>query len=212
MATATVTLEGNTNVKVSPSLGGRILAAQMTGDHEVDCTQEELIGLLSGLDRAKYNQFIGISTDTEPRLSGGKSNPLVGLRKVSSYVGRFHVWKDAVENQLKRDGVETPEYQPATPRGKEYVGDSPVMVGNSPNTKGTHYLAVIPVRGGKPTVTYYHPSIEVSQEEAKAAEYRSPSSAKQATAGVQKELFFRTPKVENIVSLKLGGFEFRVTD
>lgn len=212
MATAIVTLEGNTNVKVSPSLGSRILAAQMTGDHKVDCTQAELIGLLSGLNRATYNQFIGISTDTEPRLSGGKSNPLIGLRKVSTYVGRFHVWKEAVDNQLKRDGVDSPDYQPATPRGKEYIGDSPVMVGNSPNTRGTHYLAVIPVRGGKPTVTYYHPSIEVSQEAAKEAEYRSPSGDKQAAAGVQNELFFRTPKVENIVSLKLGGFEFRVTD
>jgi len=211
MAVATVTLEGNTKVEVPASLGTRVMAAQIAGEKAVTCTRAELIGLLSGISRKEYNQFVGITTDTEPRLVGGKKNPLVGLRKISHYSVRFHVWKEAVDNQLSRDGVDNPDYQPASPKGKEYVGDSPVMVGNTPNTAGTYYLAVIPVRGSKPTVSYYHPSIaELDNKAVEASVYKSDTGAKQRRAGADKPLAYRSPKIENITMLAFGGFEFHV--
>jgi len=212
MAVATVTLDGNTKVAVPPSLGAAVLAAQLLGESSVNCTQADLIDLLSNLDRHHYTQFVGITTDTEPRLKGGKKNPLVGLRKVSHYTARFREWKDAVNSQLKRDGIADADYQPSPPPGKEYVGDSPVMVGNTTNTAGTHYLAVIPLRGGSPNVRYYHPSLAgVDQERADEEVYRSPNSgAKQIRHGAEKPLAFRTPKVENIHTLSLGGFDFLI--
>jgi hypothetical protein len=210
MATATVTLDGNTKIQVVPSLGQKILAAQLAGQEKVDCTEEELKYLLGSLNRHNYSQFVGITTDTEPRLKGGKSNPLVGLRKVSTYRGRFHGWKDAVENQQERDGAER-DYTPVQPRGKEYVGDSPLMVGSTQNTREKFYLAIIPVRSGKPSVSYYHPTVDVSQEDAKEAVYVAPNrGSKQQRAGVQNEVTMRTPLLVNITYLHLGGFKFRV--
>jgi len=213
MAVATVTLDGNQKVAVSPSLGAKVLSAQLRGEAMVGCTQEELVALLSNLDRHHYTQFVGITTDTEARLRGGKKNPLTGLRKVSHYTGRFRQWADAVNAQLKRDGIDQPDYQPAPPPGKEYVGDSPLMVGNTANTRGTYYLAVIPVRNGSPNVRYYHNGLEyLDQSRAREEEYRAPNAgAKQERYGADKPLAFRTPKVENIVSISLGGFDFNVS-
>jgi hypothetical protein len=51
----------------------------------------------------------------------------------------------------------------------------------------------------------------VDQEAAAQAVYRSPNSgAKQKAAGIEKDLIFRRPLLENIVSLTLGGYTFSI--
>jgi hypothetical protein len=209
MAVATVTLDGATKIDVVPSLGQKIIAAQMAGGVQVDCTEEELAYLVGALNRKKYSQFVSITTDTEPRLKGGKSNPLVGLRKISTYRARFHGWQDAIENQQERDGAPR-QYVSEPPRGKEYVGDSPLMIATG--KPDTMYLAVIPVRNGSPTTTFYHPTVDVSDRDAQEAVYKAPSNnnSKQKRAGVKNELTMRTPKLVNITHLGLGGFQFNV--
>lgn len=216
MSAVTVKIAGFEGVSLqSSTLATKMIAATAEGDHHVRITRTELAALLGGIDRGTYTRFFTITTDTEPKWAGGKKNPHNGVRKLSKYSARFREWSDALESQAARDGVVAFDYAITPTPWREYVGASPVCEGVSKNTKGSLYLALLPVRNLQsiPTTEYYDPAGGlVDQEAAKAAVYKAPQKegAKQHDAGIEKALIFRTPKLDNIHSLTLGGYTFSV--
>lgn len=112
---------------------------------------------------------------------------------------------------MRKDGVDNPEYQAAAPISKEYVGDSPLCIGNGKTNTDTLYLAIIPTRNGNATVEYTDPQGHDVTNAAKAEVYTPPKrQAKQASAGVKRDIVFRTPKLSNVIRVALGGFNFYV--
>lgn len=199
------------NVKLSPALLVKVGAAVAADDKNVGITRQELLELLSGVDR-KQETLVNVTIDTEPRLKGGKSNTLNGIRKLSSFTGHLGVYARHVERQADREhDVKGTQYTPDTPRGKEYVGNSPVM--EATKTAGRYYLAIMPMPGSTPKIKYYsgNPTIEVATAMVEKQLYVAPGKNKQSRdTGIDRPIVYRTPRLDNIVQLSLGGFVFVV--
>jgi len=121
--------------------------------------------------------------------------------KVSRYNCNLGIWSAHVNRQTTREGLDVPPYEPLPPNGKEYMGDSPVMVGT--NT-GEFYLSVIPI--GWWSETAYFTDTNLSLPNLHSEEYKWEGVGRAAReTGIEKVPSIRTPNFANIVQLAPWG-------
>ena len=191
-------------------LASKIMAARIGGVGVVEVNPLELATVVSQFNRneATSSQIV---TETLPRWQGGKKNPVVSqygdparIVKVSRYNCNMGIWASQIDKRVDREvGEDVPDYKPLPPKGKEYVGDSPLMVKSSdPQEK---YLSVIPM-GCWCEVKFMLDGVELPDLSAEQYSWKGKSRVERHTGLKRSDVpRIRTPKLSNVKVLAPWG-------
>lgn len=130
------------------TIAAKMLAAQLAGEASIEVDTDELADILYLFKRGDETSS-QIVTATHPKWAGGKKNIVVSrlappdsIVKFSRYNCSLGIWANHIANKAERAGIEGVEYKPLPPNGKNYVGDSPLMVSDD---GVTHYVSIMPI-------------------------------------------------------------------
>ena len=155
---------------------------------------EKLLNLKPG------NNFITFDAVTQPKLKGGKSNPLNGaVMKVSTVNGCIQFsYENSVNRQLDREGKEK-DFSAKPRKWGKRIGNTCVIA-----HKGNHYIDV-KIESSK----YRYEDANGKEMDKDTINAQLPSRSN-FSQGTDKEIIVRSYKIENILHVSLNGEKYSV--
>lgn len=158
--------------------------------------------ILKLMETVNGASFIGLTTETEVKLKGGKKNPMQG-RVTKTMTGanvmvfqnkKSNGYENMVERRLQQEG-KNPESFKLGPRAwGERIPNTPIIA-----HKDKRYLEVIFLKSGK--VTYFLDGNEIERDQIEGL--GEPAEGKQG--GLENKVIIRTFAVSNITEIKIDG-------
>lgn len=148
--------------------------------------------------------FVGLDTETQVKLKGGKKNPQQGRitkRMTGASVMCFaNVNSNAYENIVKRrlmnEGKNADDFVLGERAWGQRIAGTPFVEHN-----GKQYLEVIFLHAG--TTEYFMDGLPIAKANIVGLEEAAPSEGSQG--GLEQKVVLRTFAVENIVELRVNG-------
>lgn len=164
-------------------------------------TKTELVRLFQSI---KGNTAISMVAETEADMNK-KNNPYYGTRKTNTIAGLIGFdYENSVNNQLGRED-----------KDMDFVARKPVWaVGTDcrhivTNKDGSELYVYIKVQSaGTPSFSFNGQPVDAEVVKPYIKEHKKPMTQD----GLEKEIVVRMFKVSNILSVKMLGEEYRVTD
>jgi len=146
--------------------------------------------------------FIGMDTETDVKLTGGKKNPLQGQvtkRTIGNSVMIFqnknsNGYKNMIERRLEKEGKDPSSFTLGQRTWGTRLANTPFV-----EHKGQYYLEVIFLKGG--TSTYLVDGVEIKKEDITGLPTTPPPSQQ---GGLDNKVIIRTFKVESITQMKIA--------
>lgn len=156
----------------------------------------------------KGTTIVGITTETNVKLKGGKKNPFQGRVTKRMLSGNCMVfcnqlsngYENMVKRRLEKEGMNADGFT----LGKRVWGNRVI---NTPFVmhKGQLYLETIFIQKPK-GIIYLVDGVETPKDEIEGLPVEKPVEGKQG--GLEDKVIIRTFKTDNIKSLRYGGKEY----
>lgn len=163
-------------------------------------TASELLNNLAG------GTFVGLDTETQVKLKGGKKNPQQGRitkRMLGATVMCFtNTNSNAYENMVKRrlaaEGKDPESFELGARAWGQRIAGTPFVEHN-----GKHYLEVIFLRSG--AVEYFMDGAPISKDGIEGLD--EPAVNPEGQGGLDNKVVIRTFALDSITALRTGGEE-----
>lgn len=148
--------------------------------------------------------FVGIDTETEVKLTGGKKNPMQGRVTKVTKGSNVMVFQNGggygamVQRRLEQEGKDPASFELSERRWGTRVQGGPFV-----EHKGSLYLEVIFLKAGE--VSYLLDGQPIAKEDIEGL----PASRGEAEqGGLENKVVIRTFKVDSIVAMRVNKQEF----
>lgn len=179
----------------------------------IKMTREQFIEYIS--NNSAKGRLVSVEMDTIPTMNKGRGanrNPYLGrVRKISNAVYRFNSdYERTINARLKREGKE-PNFVAEAIKGRVWLVPNQLET----NDKGEVYLRLYQHANGVRKVRYIIDGRDATNEEItdlKRWLVKPTKSAKQIAHGLSNTYEVRSPKVANIVTIRMNKTEIILTD
>jgi len=167
---------------------------------------QQYAGLERALLAASGATFVGLTTNTDPRLTGGKSNPHKGhVRKVMEGANvmvfqnqQSSGYDNMVKRRLEQEGKDPTTFQLSPRAWGHRIPGTPFI-----EHKGKYYLEVIFLRTGK--VRYELDGHHIDKELVQGLPPRSEADQ----GGLENKVVIRTFSLDSITEVRVNKETFR---
>lgn len=170
--------------------------------------------LINVLRTIKLNQWVGLTTDTEPRMNKtgnpfyNKETKTFNVRKVSTTSYRTSNYEQRVNNNMEKEGMER-TFESQKPSGKTHVeGTECLLV--SDKDPNVFYLMVERFDNNKPTVEYFKDGQPMNETDRMIMNDFLIKSGEITSQDQEKKVSVITPLVKNIKRLSTEHVEYIV--
>lgn len=167
----------------------------------------ESVKIENAFANLKSNAIIGLSMITDVKLTGGKKNPLQGhVTKLVEYAncqvfcnGKSNGYENKVNRNLEKEGKSAEDFVLGPRPWGSRIAGTPFV-----EHKGEKYLEVI--FNSKPSRVTYMIDGKIAD---KSCIDGIPVKKEGHQGGLEDKVILRTPKFDNILSIRYAGKEIR---
>lgn len=172
--------------------------------------------LLTALSALKGVSFVGVTMETEVKLTGGKKNPMLGrvtkVSEVQAMVAKtaedVSVYQNAVNKRLIAEGKDGNFEAGHLPWGSWKDGLFGLIIENTPKStgiKGDYIRLAVLNTISKPQYLLDGKPVDKSEIEGLPVK---KTEGKQGGLSEENKMIIRSPKVESILAIRAFGEEF----
>lgn len=161
-----------------------------------------MTNLATLLETVNGTTFVGITTSTEPKLTGGKNNPFKGrVRKIMTGATvmvfqnkNVHGYDAMVKRRLEQEGKDPASFQLSPRAWGTRLSNTPIVEHN-----GQYYLEVIFLNSG--TVHYEVDGVVTDPATITGLELDRQEGQQ---GGLSNKVIIRTFKIDSLISMKIN--------